>query len=333
MKINGKNFSSLAVFPSMITVPDCMVVKSNKLGQGHGEAKLYIASKKDMYDFYGETKFIAKCFLLKSDLQIYMANIKTEYFSPSQNYYDKDIMNKLWQERMEKVNKLDDIIFFDVKDQYQIVGPRGYVNSNDLGYKIIRELALPLVSYIYIEKIGKIDSPLYYWRLFVDFQAIWERKTLPLVFIYGKQKNNLGQEEKFKIKREEEIKKTRTGQEKYREKLLMQCHYCPFMMISDERLLIASHIKPWAASNEKEKIDPYNGYILSPMYDKLFDKGFITFTDDRHILLSNCISSYTWKRINLKNDVFVENLPIDDKRKEYLKFHRQSVFKGRYEEN
>lgn len=47
MKINGKNYPTLAVFPSMMTVPDCVVVGSNKLGKGHGEAKFYISSKRD----------------------------------------------------------------------------------------------------------------------------------------------------------------------------------------------------------------------------------------------------------------------------------------------
>ena len=103
-------------------------------------------------------------------------------------------------------------------------------------------------------------------------------------------------------------------------------------MISDERLLIASHIKPWAASNDSEKIDPYNGYILSPLYDKLFDRGFITFTENRHIILSEFISPYTWKQINLTNNAFIKALPMDDKRIEYLKFHHQSVFKGSYTE-
>ena len=51
-------------------------------------------------------------------------------------------------------------------------------------------------------------------------------------------------------------------------------------MINEESLLIASHIKPWAVSDSKERIDPNNGFILSPLYDKLFDRGYITFSDD-----------------------------------------------------
>ena len=112
--------------------------------------------------------------------------------------------------------------------------------------------------------------------------------------------------------------------------MLQQCHFCPITKVADERLLIASHIKPWAASDNKEKIDPFNGYILSPLYDKLFDRGFITFTEDRHMIISEAISPYTWKLLNIKNDIFIQELPMDDKRIEYLNFHHDNVFKGHF---
>ena len=335
MIINGEKLKTVSVFPSMMTVPDCMVVQSNKIGSGHGEAKLYIASKDQMYDFYGKTGFIAHCFLLKKDLIAYMQAIKNEYNSPSQEYAKKEELPKLWAERMSMVESLDDVILFDVFDQHQITGPRGYVNSKDKGYQIIRKIALPLVSYIYVEKVGNDEHPLYYWKLFVDFDAIWEKSNGPLVLYYGKAKESSDSKEKeskAEKARKQEISNARNGQGKYREQLLEQCHFCPFTMVSDERLLIASHIKPWAASTDEEKIDPFNGYMLSPLYDKLFDRGFITFTEKRHIILSEFISPYTWKQLNIKNDVFIKQLPMDEKRIEYLKFHHQSVFKGSFED-
>lgn len=335
MKINGETLPTISVFPSMMTVPDCVVVGSNKLGHGHGEAKFYISSKDEMYSFYGGEKFTAKCFMLKKDLIAYMTAIKNEYLEPSQEYSKKNDLPKLWDDRMKMIEGLEDVIFFNIKDQHQITGPRGYINSKDYGYQIIRQIALPLVSYVYVEKVGLESDPLFYWKLFVDFEAIWEKQNGPLVFSYGKQKSGQNITEKpdrKKQKEAQEIKKARDGQGKYREQLYEQCRFCPFTMISDERLLIASHIKPWAASTNSEKIDPYNGYMLSPLYDKLFDRGFITFTEKRHVILSDFISPYTWKLINLKNDTFIKALPMDERRIEYLKFHHQSVFKGSYEQ-
>ena len=336
MIINGENLKTLAVFPNMMTVPDCWVLGANKLGGGHGEAKLYISSKDEMREFYGREKFKAKCFMLKKDLIAYMNAVKNEYMEPSQDYAKKEDLPKLWNERINVINDLDEVIFFDITDQYQIAGPRGYVNSSDKGYKIIREIALPLVSYVYVEKVGIEKDPLFYWKLFVDFEAIWEKQNAPLVFTYGKQKDIAAQDKQETKKEKEkktEISRARDGQGKYREQLLEQCRFCPFTMVADERLLIASHIKPWAASDEIEKTDPYNGYILTPLYDKLFDRGFITFTANRHMILSEFISPYTWKQLGLKNDTFIKALPMDDKRIEYLKFHHESVFKGSYDFN
>lgn len=334
MKINGENLPTLEVFQNMITVADSWVYRSNKLGSGNGEAKLYIASKEDMYDFYGKEKFTVCCFMLKVDLIAYMNAIKNEYLFPTQDYAKKDSFPRLWTERMAMVQALDDVIFFKVWDQHQIAGPRGYVNSDENGYKILREIALPLVSYIYVEKVGLESDPLYYWKLFVDFETIWEKQNGPLVFNYGKKKEEALLPEPIAKKEEKaaaEIRKARDGQGKYREMLLEQCPYCPFTKISDERLLIASHIKPWAACTAEEKIDPYNGYILSPLYDKLFDRGFITFKENRHVVLSEFISPSTWKKIGLKNDIFIQALPMDEKRERYLEFHQQSVFKGFFE--
>ncbi len=335
MKINGEEFKTLAVFPSMMTVPDCVVTGSNKLGTGHGEAKFYIASKEEMYAFYGSERFKAKCFMLKTDLLAYLDAVKNEYFNPSQEYAKKDDLPKLWKERLKLINSQPDIVFFYANDQYQIRGLRGYINSEDEGYQLLRKIALPLVSYVYVEKVGTDKDPMYYWKLFVDFDAINEKKNGPLVLNYGKLKEQ-DKEQKAKpkaTKKAEEIRQARDGQGKYRERLLEQCHFCPFTMIAEERLLIASHIKPWAASNDKEKIDPNNGFILSPLYDKLFDRGFITLTENKHMILSDFISPYTWRQLKLKNDTYIEALPMNEKRVEYLKFHHQSVFKGSYTDN
>lgn len=339
MKIDGKDYQTFSVFPNMMTVPDCVVVRSNKIGSGNGEAKLYVSSKETMYDFYGSEGFTVDCFLLKKDLIAYMYAIKNEYNKPSQSYSRKAEMPTLWSERMKRISDLEEVIFFKVSDQNQIKGPRGYVKSSDLAYQIIREIALPLVSYIYVEKvISEKDQTLYYWKLFVDFDAIWEKQNGPLVLHYGKTAENRFEAyaqavSEIPEKKQQDIRRAREGQGKYREQLLEQCRFCPFTMISDERLLIASHIKPWAASEDNEKVDPYNGYMLSPMFDKLFDKGFITFTNTRHVILSDFISPFTWKQIGLKNDTFIKALPMDDKRKQYLHFHHESVFKGNYDEN
>ena len=333
MNINGEKFNYLDTFDTNMTVPDCIVAPKNKLGGGHGEKKFYISSKDTMRTFYGGEGFCAKCFILKADLINYMFAIKSEYLHPTQNYRGKNELPALWSLRMDKIQMLDDVILFDIYDQKQIDGPRGYVNSEDFGYKLIREISLPLVSYISAIKLEDLSgSVIYYWKLFVDFDAIAEKEKA-LVFNYGKKnKNSVSEQEVIESIGDEKRKQifyARYGQGKYREAMLEDCMYiCPITKINDERLLIASHAKPYAVSNDDEKIDPKNGFILSALMDKLFDRGFMTFSDDKRLILSQQISPKNWERIGLKDGQYIQGLPLDKKRSEYLDFHRRSVFNG-----
>ncbi len=109
--------------------------------------------------------------------------------------------------------------------------------------------------------------------------------------------------------------------------MLEECPYCPFTMVNDERLLIASHIKPWAKSDNNEKVDPKNGFMLTPTYDKLFDRGFITFDENKKLIVSPWLSPMNQKRLNIYSGMRVDKLLLDEKRIEYLKYHRENVFK------
>ncbi len=333
MIINGQTYKVKETYDSIITIPDCFVKAKNKIGEGHGEKKLYIGTKETMRDFFGAKGFKVPCFLLKQDLVNYLLALKSEYFNPSQDYAGKDDFPSLWNERMLKVESYPYVIPFFIEDQVQIEGARGYINSDDDAYELIRELSLPLVSYISaMELVDSAGNRSFYWKIFVDFDIISERKNGPLVFTYGKMSgdhNTPSQELTSKDdKKQDEIRYARLGQGKYREELLEECPFCPITMVNDERLLIASHIKPWAVSSDKEKTDHHNGYILTPLYDKLFDKGFITFTDDKRMIISDWLSPKNRQRLNLVNDTYCARLPMDDLRKEYLKYHREFVFKG-----
>jgi putative restriction endonuclease len=98
-------------------------------------------------------------------------------------------------------------------------------------------------------------------------------------------------------------------------------------MVGEDRLLIASHIKPWVDSNAQEKLDPKNGFMFTPTIDKLFDRGFITFDNDKKIKLTPWISNVTFSRLNLVANKTIEHLPIIGREK-YLKYHRENIFKG-----
>jgi putative restriction endonuclease len=123
-----------------------------------------------------------------------------------------------------------------------------------------------------------------------------------------------------------QIVRSRKGHGLYRTKLFEMCPYCPITMITDDRLLIASHIKPWVDSNNFEKTDPYNGFMLSPTFDLLFDRGFMSFTDDKRTILSPFLSKMTYSKLGISDNKLFTMLPVEG-REEYLAYHRQNILK------
>lgn len=305
-----------------ITIADSFVVRQNKIGGGNGEAKLYIGQEGDeTRNFFGKNGFAIPCFLVKSDLLKYLEETKAEYLKPEQPYINKDILPNLWNERKAKIEALPEKIEFEVEEQTQIAGPRIYVNSKDNAYKIIRELSLPNITYISVIKLidekGKLN---YYFRLFADYFGEVQHPYIVEQEQEQIEDSIIAQTEKV------QLTKARVGQGEYRMRLLAECPFCPITLVSDDRLLIASHIKPWVASNDFEKTDPKNGFMLTPTFDRLFDRGFLSFTEDKKTILSPFLSNMTYSKLGISDNKIISHLPING-REEYLEYHRNEILK------
>ena len=61
--------------------------------------------------------------------------------------------------------------------------------------------------------------------------------------------------------------------------------------IIDPKYLVASHILPWAKSNDEQKVSRYNGLLLPANYDYLFDRHLISFSDTGELLPNSPQSS------------------------------------------
>lgn len=305
-----------------ITIADSFVVRQNKIGRGNGEAKLYIGQDiQETRSFFGNDGFVIPCFLIKSDLQKYLEETKVEYLKPEQPYINKEILPNLWTERKKKIDTLPEKIDFEVVEQTQIAGSRVYVSSTDLAYKIIRELSLPNITFISVIKLldenGKFN---YYFRLFADYFGEVEHP-----YTTEKEQEKIEETIDDKLKRTQ-LYRARIGQGDYRKNLLAQCPICPITLVADERLLIASHIKPWVASNNLEKIDPLNGFMLTPTFDRLFDRGFLSFTNDKRTILSPFLSNMTYSKLGISDNKIIPHLPIIG-REEYMEYHRKEILK------
>lgn len=78
----------------------------------------------------------------------------------------------------------------------------------------------------------------------------------------------------------------RSGQEVFRRMIIASYdERCALSEMTDKRLLIASHIVPWA-SDKSKRLDPTNGICLNPLLDRAFDTGLIAFGDDMRVLVA-----------------------------------------------
>lgn len=321
IKILNKKYEVLET-KEKVTIADSFVVRQNKIGHGNGEAKLYVGqNNKEVRDFFGHSGFTIKCFLLKKDLLKYLEETRVEYLHPEQLYVNKNILPDLWQTRKEIILRLPEVIEFEIEEQTQIDGPRIYVKSTDNAYKMIRELSLPNITYITIVKLVDENGELfYYFKLFADYFGDVQHPYLT----HEEEKKNRVLEETLETK---VFSMARKGQGKYRTDLLHRCPYCPITMVSDERILIASHIKPWAHSNDEEKIDPFNGFMFTPTFDYLFDRGYLSFTNNKKTKLSPFLSKMTYSKLGISDNKIFEQLPTEG-REDYLEYHRTEIFQG-----
>lgn len=122
-----------------------------------------------------------------------------------------------------------------------------------------------------------------------------------------------------------QLVKSRRGQGIYRQNLEALEKACRITRVTNRRHLRASHIKPWRASTNFEKLDGNNGLLLSPHIDHLFDQGFISFADDGTLMVSRHVDVDTL--ILWAIDPEINYGPFRHQQLPYLTYHREFIFK------
>ncbi len=256
-----------------------------------------------------------------------MADAKIEYQKQEQVYHNN--ISKDFDKHLEKINALtDNLVKFSIYDVSDFIDDkkqsRAYIRSDEKIWDTWRKLILPNISYLSILKLSPVDKNkeniIFYFRILLDYQfrSIVHPKL---------------SEEIKTVKIKKEISKkfaSRDGAQKYRKQVIDHMPQCPFTKISDERLLIASHIKPYAIcmseDNQKEARDFLNGLALSPTYDKLFDQGYITFLDNGELICGTQLTPYTWEKLSINPNAKNKMRIYPEEREKYLKYHRDYVF-------
>lgn len=118
----------------------------------------------------------------------------------------------------------------------------------------------------------------------------------------------------------------RVGQDIFRKSLLDYWgRRCSVSGLAVPQLLRASHIKPWAdCDSDAERLDVFNGLLLAPHLDALFDGGWVTFTDAGEMLVAEKLDAASRDRLNLSGTERISGLT--DRHCAYLAWHRERRF-------
>lgn len=139
---------------------------------------------------------------------------------------------------------------------------------------------------------------------------------------------NLQKDKKLTETEKETLIKARKGQGLFRDKLKEKYNNrCIITDINISQVLIASHIKPWAVSNNEERLSVDNGLLLSATFDRLFDSGLITFKKDGTILISNLISKENIEKLHLKEGK-IYDIKYNPSMDKYLNYHNDVIYVG-----
>lgn len=89
-------------------------------------------------------------------------------------------------------------------------------------------------------------------------------------------------------------------------------------------VLLAAHIKPWRCATNVERLSQHKGLLLLPQYDKVFDRGYISFEDGGEIVLSAALVKDELGLLGIREDARIS--AVMQEHKPFLSFHRGRVF-------
>jgi len=119
----------------------------------------------------------------------------------------------------------------------------------------------------------------------------------------------------------------RRGQGRFREGVSLIEPQCRFTGVTNPLLLVASHIQPWhRCSTNEARLDPFNGLMLTPTYDRLFDRGLISFNPESRLMISKQLPRDDIIRIRM--DPELKTPAFRPQQLRYLAYHREHIFKA-----
>ena len=120
-----------------------------------------------------------------------------------------------------------------------------------------------------------------------------------------------------------QIINSRRGQGVFKANVRLVEALCRVTKVTNPKHLIASHIKPWSKCDDAEKISGFNGLLLAPHIDHLFDKGFISFEGNGNLILSRQLDGSLLDKWCINRSINVGN--FRNEQQSFLEYHRDVV--------
>lgn len=255
-----------------------------------------------------------------SDAQLLLMHLEKDSYS-TQSYTDHLYGSTLFWSGQNKIKSAEKALLDGAKDTFIFIQERRKTPYIYYGR------AVPIRMQIEWE-LGKPSHIAFDLPEYEDFLHIGKKATEDLVI---KEKNVPFAPHIVPDKTEDQrFTKIRIAQTQYRKDVISLWHNkCAVTGVDEADWLIASHIKPWRESTDIERVDPNNGLLLTPNYDKLFDRGVISFSPDNgRIILPETQSKQMWSNFTKMHIDDSQSLRyLDDKIAEYLEYHNNYVFK------
>jgi hypothetical protein len=144
---------------------------------------------------------------------------------------------------------------------------------------------------------GAGEQPSVYWRGTADQEL--EPANVKVVWS-SEQARDLAELRGRPTTQRAALTQARVGQGRFREEVLERWQRrCAVTGCVTPELLRASHIKPWRASSDQERLSSHNGLALAAHIDALFDKHLVSFQNDGTILLAAGLIREDAERLNL----------------------------------
>lgn len=297
-----------------ITLANEYVTGSHRhaISKTNGQAKVKF-SKKEFLQIFGDNKV---------GEVIYNKNNIINFLNLMKERWQKIIKEKDNDFKQIDLVKIDDIIakFHEkfgncsvelIHEEYEFTdySKKRYALETWIFSDIVYYIAVPFETYMEVIKDNKNNI---YLSFGIDYSLIKNS-------ILFKLENSKKEQEK-----KQEVK-IRNGQNKLRETLLENIKKCQITELETADLLITSHIKPWISCSTEQKTDINNVLLLDATFDKLFDRGLMSFSDQGKIIFSDILAPQDL--FKLKKIIMHKTLKFNKNQIKYIEYHREKVFR------